>query len=118
MSNQDQQPPVPVSGLAAVLAIVQAVVAVVPRWLVVAAGVVFVSWLGFDLYLNAQMKLTELEKTQGVTTIQNGGTILSTDDMPRKQTGEEAAASEKLAADIVAARKAAKEEYIKRHGGN
>jgi hypothetical protein len=61
------QPPVPVSGLAAVLAIVQAVVAVVPRWLVVAAGVVFVAWLGFDLYLNAQMKLLDLEAKRGET---------------------------------------------------
>jgi hypothetical protein len=60
MTNQNR-PPVPVSGLAAVLAIVQAVVAVVPRWLVVAAGVVFVSWLGFELSQKAQQATLQTE---------------------------------------------------------
>jgi hypothetical protein len=68
MTNQNQ-PPVPVSGLAAVLAIVQAVVAVVPRWLVVAAGVVFVAWLGFDLYLNARQKLAQTEAVEVETQV-------------------------------------------------
>jgi hypothetical protein len=52
MSNQEQQPAP--SGLGQVLPIVQAVIAIVPRWLVAAAGVIFLTWLGFDLYNNAQ----------------------------------------------------------------
>jgi hypothetical protein len=61
MTNQN---PVPVSGLAAVLAIVQAVVAVVPRWLVVAAGLMALTDVGFNIYMNARAKVAEVRKIE------------------------------------------------------
>jgi hypothetical protein len=64
MSNQDQQP-APQGGLGGllsfVLSIVQAVTGLVPRWLVVAAGVVFLAWVGLDIYLNARERLARTE---------------------------------------------------------
>jgi hypothetical protein len=66
MSNQEQRPAP--SGLGAVVSIVQAVVALVPRWLVVAAGVIFLTWLGFDMYLNARQKLAETRRIEAQST--------------------------------------------------
>jgi hypothetical protein len=88
MTNQNQ-PPVPVSGLAAVLAIVQAVVAVVPRWLVIAAGVVCLSWLGFELYLNARVKLAEVEKIEidsAIARAEGAGKLQRRDDIGKETT--------------------------------
>jgi hypothetical protein len=65
MTNQEQQPAP--SGLGAVLSIVQAVVALVPRWLIVACGAVFLAWLGFDLYLNARQKIAKTEEIEAVS---------------------------------------------------
>jgi hypothetical protein len=67
VSNQERAPAPQASGLGAVLSIVQAVVALVPRWLVVGAGVIFLAWLGFDLYINTQLKLLDLQAKQAET---------------------------------------------------
>jgi hypothetical protein len=58
------QAPAPAAGWGGLFSLVGSVVALVPRWLVVAAGVVFVAWLGFDLYANVQMKMAEVERVQ------------------------------------------------------
>jgi hypothetical protein len=65
MTNEGPQPAP--SGLGAILSIVQAVVAIVPRWLVVAAGVIFLTWLAFDLYLNTRAKLAQTEQTEAAS---------------------------------------------------
>ena len=67
MTNQDQQPPATASGLGQVLAIVQAVTSLVPRWLVVAAGVILLTWLGLDLYLNLRIKMAEVTEVETQT---------------------------------------------------
>ena len=65
MTNQDQQPAP--SSLGALLSLVQTVIAIVPRWLVVAAGVIFLTWLGYDLYISSQLKLFDLQAKQAET---------------------------------------------------
>ncbi len=52
----------PAAGWGGLFSLIGSVVALVPRWLVVAAGVVFVAWLGFDLYMNAQQKIAVTRK--------------------------------------------------------
>lgn len=54
--------PGPGAGWGGLISLIGSVVAIVPRWLVVAAGVVFVAWLGFELYLNAWQKLAQTEQ--------------------------------------------------------
>ena len=51
---------------------VAALASLVPRWLVVAGGVVFLAWAGLEIYINAQMQLLLLEK-QRVDTAANTG---------------------------------------------
>jgi hypothetical protein len=53
--------PVPVSGWGGLFSLVGSVVGLVPRWLVVAAGVVFVAWLGLDLYMKIGITTAEKE---------------------------------------------------------
>jgi peroxiredoxin family protein len=59
MTTRDQLPAP--SGLGAVLSIVQAVVALVPRWLVVATGVIFLTWLGLELFQKSQQVVLQTE---------------------------------------------------------
>ena len=56
-----KQPAAPTSGLGQVFGIVQAVASIVPRWLLVAAGVIFLAWLGFDLYTNVILRMADVE---------------------------------------------------------
>ena len=53
--------PSPSAGWSGLFSLVGSVVAIVPRWLVVAAGVVFVAWLGLEIYINAQSLLADLQ---------------------------------------------------------
>jgi hypothetical protein len=46
MTKQTEKP----GAVASILSPVAAVLALVPRWLVVAVGVLVVAWLGFELY--------------------------------------------------------------------
>jgi hypothetical protein len=50
------------TGWAGLFSLIGSVVNLVPKWLIPAAGLVFVAWLGFDLYINAQMKLIEKDR--------------------------------------------------------
>jgi len=54
----------PVTGWGGLFSLVGSVVALVPRWLVVAAGVIFIAWLGFDLYANVRVKMAEVERIE------------------------------------------------------
>ncbi len=49
----------PAGGFMGAVSLIGHVVSLVPRWLLVAAGVVFVAWLGLDLYLNARVKMAQ-----------------------------------------------------------
>ena len=60
-----QAQPAPAAGFMGALSLVGHVVGLVPRPLLVAAGLVFVAWLGFEVYLNARKKMAE---TEGVET--------------------------------------------------
>ena len=58
------QAPASIAGWGGLFSLVGSVVALVPRWLVVAAGVIFIGWLGFDLYVNVRVKMAEVERIE------------------------------------------------------
>jgi hypothetical protein len=50
------------SGWAGLFSLVGSVINLVPRWLVVAAGIVFIGWLGTEVYFNAQILIANKNK--------------------------------------------------------
>jgi hypothetical protein len=54
----------PVKGSGSLLSLIGGVVSIVPRRLFVAAGVLFVAWLSFNLYMNARQKIAQTEIAQ------------------------------------------------------
>ena len=89
----------PAAGFMGALSPVLSVASLVPRWLVVAAGVVVVAWAGFEIYINAQTKVLQLDQTNAQT----------------KKTVAEAKYAEELAEGQKAQAESAKEQAASAH---
>ena len=58
----------PAKGSGGPISLAAAIVSIVPRWLVAAAGVLLLAWLSFDLYMSARLKMAQTQATEAVKT--------------------------------------------------